>query len=71
MYGNILIGFCSSITINSLDYAINKYGEIKRKNTNENKYKFICKNDGGFLFSCGDIIRFKYTSFDKCIHIWN
>jgi hypothetical protein len=63
MNGNILIGFCSSITINSLDYAINKYGDLKRKNTNENKYKLINKNDGGFIFNYGDVIKFKYLSF--------
>lgn len=71
MLGNILIGFCSSITINSLDYVINQYGDLKRKNNNQTKYKLVCKNDGGFIFVCGDIIRFKYASSDRCIHILN
>lgn len=31
MMGNILLGFCSNMNINSLDYIVNKYGELKRK----------------------------------------
>lgn len=44
MIGNILIGFCSSMTVNSLDYVINKYGDIKRKSNNESKYRLVRKN---------------------------
>lgn len=31
MIGNILLGFCSSLQVNSVDYIINKYGEVKKK----------------------------------------
>jgi hypothetical protein len=34
MIGNILVGFCSSLGVNSLDYVITKYGDIKKKNYN-------------------------------------
>lgn len=71
MIGNILVGFCSSMSLNSLDYVINKYGEIKRKNTQESKYKLVRKNYDGFCFGCGDVIKFRYVSLDKCIRIWN
>ena len=70
MIGSILIGFCSSMNLNSLDFVINKYGEIKRKSPNENKYKLVRKSEE-FLFGCGDIIKFKYASLPKCIRIWN
>ena len=70
MIGNILLGFCSSLQINSLDYIINKYGEVKRKEINVNRYKMIRKSEG-FSFSCGDVIRFKYMSLKKCIKIEN
>jgi hypothetical protein len=33
MIGNILIGFCSSMSVNSIDYVINKYGDLKRKSS--------------------------------------
>lgn len=29
--GNLLIGFCSSMCTSSLDYVINKFGELKKK----------------------------------------
>lgn len=44
MMGNILIGFCSNMNINSLDYIVNKYGELKRKDIHESKYKIVRKN---------------------------
>lgn len=71
MVGNILLGFCSNMGIHSLDYIINKYGEIKRKNTNETKYKFVRKSEKGFCFNCGDVLRFRYYSLRKCIRIEN
>lgn len=71
MVGNILIGFCSSMSVNSLDYVINKYGDIKKKNNNDSKYKLVRKCDNGFGFGCGDVVKFRYVSLDKCIRIWN
>ncbi len=59
------------MSLNSLDYVINKYGEIKKKNTHESKYKLVRKNYEGFCFGCGDVIKFRYVSLDKCIRIWN
>lgn len=44
MVGNILLGFCSNMGMYSLDFIINKYGEIKRKNVNESKYKYVRKS---------------------------
>ena len=67
--GNILIGFCSNVNINSLDYIVNKYGELKRKDIHENKYKIIRKNE--FSFSEGDVIRCRYMSLLKMIKIEN
>lgn len=70
MVGNILVGFCSSMGINSLDYVINKYGEIKRKALGETRYRLVRKAEG-FGFACGDTIKFKYVGLHKCIKIWN
>lgn len=69
MVGNILLGFCSNMHIHSLDYIVNKYGELKRKDIHESKYKIIRKND--FLFNQGDIIRCRYISLLKMIKIEN
>ena len=69
MMGNILIGFCSNININSLDYIVNKYGELKRKDIHESKYKIVRKND--FSFAQGDTIRCRYLSLLKVIRIEN
>lgn len=55
----------------SLDFIINKYGEIKRKNVNESKYKYMRKSQEEFSFHCGDILRFRYYSLSKCIKIEN
>lgn len=41
--GNLLIGICSSLSTNSVDFVINRFGEIKKKESNENKYKLIRK----------------------------
>jgi len=67
MMGNILLGFCSSMNINSLDYIVNKYGELKRKDIHESKYKIVRKND--FSFTQGDIIRCRYMSLLKVIKL--
>jgi Na+/citrate or Na+/malate symporter len=32
--GNLLIGICSSLSSNSIDLVMNKYGEIKKKEIN-------------------------------------
>jgi len=29
--GNLLIGICSSLSTNSVDFVINRFGEIKKK----------------------------------------
>ncbi len=71
MIGNILLGFCSSMNVNSIDFVINKYGDLKKKNSTESKYKLIKKSDGAFSFSCGDIIKFRYVGVAKSIRIWN
>lgn len=67
--GNILLGFCSNMNINSLDYIVNKYGELKRKDISHNKYKIVRKNDFGF--SQGDILICSYISSVKTIRIRN
>jgi hypothetical protein len=69
MMGNILLGFCSNMNIHSLDYIVNKYGELKRKDVHDTKYKIVRKNQ--FSFSQGDIIRFRYLSLLKVIKIEN
>lgn len=69
MMGNILLGFCSTMNISSLDYIVNKYGELKRKDTNECKYKIIRKNEFNFLQ--GDIIHCRYLSLLNTIKIEN
>ena len=69
MMGNILLGFCSNMNINSLDYIVNKYGELKRKDIRESKYKIVRKND--FSFTQGDIIRCRFMSLLKVIKIEN
>ena len=69
MIGNILLGFCSSLQVNSVDYIINKYGEVKKKEMNVSKYKLVRKSEDGFSFSCGDVIRFKYMSLKKCVRL--
>lgn len=69
MVGNILIGFCSNMNIKSLDYIVNKYGELKRKDINESKYKIVRRNE--FSFSEGDVIRCRYLSLLKVIKIEN
>ncbi len=71
MIGNILVGFCSSLGVNSLDYVITKYGDIKKKNYNESRYRLVRKGEEGFCFGCGDVLKFKYVSLSKCIRIWN
>lgn len=71
MIGNILVGFCSSMSVNSLDYVINKYGEVKKKNNCESKYRLVRKGLEGFGFACGDVLRFRYVGLGKCIRIWN
>jgi hypothetical protein len=43
LQGNLLIGVCSSLCTNSVDFVINKFGEIKKKECNENKYKLVRK----------------------------
>lgn len=43
LQGNLLIGVCSSLCTNSVDFVINKFGEIKKKEWNENKYKLVRK----------------------------
>lgn len=67
MSGNILLGFCSNMNINSLDYIVNKYGELKRKDVHLSKYHIVRKND--FSFSQGDIIRCRFQSLQKCIKL--
>ena len=37
--GNLLLGICSTLCLHSVDLIINKYGEIKKKEWNDNKYK--------------------------------
>jgi len=32
--GNLLIGICSSLSTNSVDFVINRFGEIKKKESN-------------------------------------
>ena len=70
MNGSILIGFCSCMHVNSIDYIINKYGELKRKDLNESKYRII-KKDQAFHFETGDIIKFQYKSLKRVIKIFN
>ncbi len=67
MSGNILLGFCSNTNINSLDYIVNKYGELKRKDIRNSKYHIVRKND--FFFSQGDVIRCRYLSLLKSIKL--
>lgn len=57
------------MSINSLDYIVNKYGELKRKDVHDSKYKIVRKND--FSFSQGDIIRCRYLSLRKAIKLEN
>lgn len=69
MTGNVLLGFCSNMNINSLDYIVNKYGELKRKDVTHSKYKIVRKND--FTFAQGDLIRCRYISLLKVIRVDN
>lgn len=67
--GNLLIGICSSLFVNSVDFVINRFGEIKKKESSENKYKLIRK--GSLTFSEGDILIFKYMALKKVLKIEN
>lgn len=43
LQGNLLLGICSSLCHHSIDFIINRLGEVKKKEWNENKYKHIRK----------------------------
>lgn len=62
-----MIGICSSLLISSVDFVINRFGEIKKKESAENKYKLIRK--GNLTFSEGDVISFKYLALRKVLKI--
>lgn len=70
MNGSILLGFCSSTTVNSRDFIINKYGEVKRKELGESKYRIVRKVEG-FGFGTGDVLRFRYSAMGRCIKLIN
>ena len=44
--------------------------ENEQENTQESKYKLVRKNYDGFCFGCGDVIKFRYVSLDKCLDIF-
>ena len=67
--GNLLIGICSSLSSTSIDYVINKYGEIKKKELDQNKYKLIRKCE--INFSENDVISFSYIPIKKTLRIKN
>ncbi|CAD8192062.1 unnamed protein product [Paramecium octaurelia] len=67
--GNLLIGICSTLCHYSIDFIINKLGEIKRKEWNENKYKLLRK--GNFTFSEGDTLTFQFMPLQQCLRITN
>ncbi len=67
--GNLLLGLCSTLCPNSVDLIINKYGEVKRKEWNEHKYKFLRKEV--FYFAEGDVLLFKYHPYTQCLTIDN
>jgi hypothetical protein len=69
LLGSLLLGICSTLTHNSLDIIINKIGEIKKKEENENKYRFIRK--GEFLFGSDDVLVFNFTPFNQILRIEN
>ena len=69
LQGNLLIGVCSSLAQDSLDYVINKFGEIKKKESNESKYKLIRKTN--LTFSEADTIIFKYQASRRSLRIEN
>jgi len=56
--GNLLLGLCSTLCHHSVDYIINKFGEIKKKEWNDNKYKPIRKVN--FMFGEGETLVFTY-----------
>lgn len=64
-----MIGVCSSLAPDSLDYVINKFGEIKKKESNEHKYKLIRKTN--LTFSESDVICFKYQAARRILKIEN
>ena len=41
--GNILIGICNSLKMDSVDFIVNIHGELKKKESTESKYKLIRK----------------------------
>lgn len=56
--GNLLIGICSTLCHYSIDFIINRLGEVKKKEWNENKYKHSRK--ANFSFGESDILSFQY-----------
>jgi hypothetical protein len=68
--GNLLLGFCSSIGGESLDLIVNKYGEVKKKDLGENKYKLIRKAES-FMFGAKDKIEFVYEGRRRVLTIAN
>jgi hypothetical protein len=67
--GNMLIGVCSSLETNSTDLIINRFGEIKKKEPDLDKYKLIRKS--ALTFQEGDIIGFKYITPRRALKIEN
>ncbi|CAD8077982.1 unnamed protein product [Paramecium sonneborni] len=67
--GNLLIGICSSQLSNSVDFIVNRLGEVKKKEENDNRYHIIRKVN--FTFGEGDVIRFQILPFMQCLRITN
>ncbi|CAD8077259.1 unnamed protein product [Paramecium sonneborni] len=67
--GNLLIGVCSSQLSNSVDFIVNRLGEVKKKEENDNRYHIIRKVN--FTFGEGDVIRFQILPFMQCLRITN
>ncbi|EGR32475.1 traf-type zinc finger family protein, putative [Ichthyophthirius multifiliis] len=62
LQGNMLIGISDSQTQNSMDFIVNKGGDIKKKEKSENKYKQKEKSKD-FVFQENDVIQIKYMPF--------
>lgn len=70
LQGNILIGICNSLNHQSIDYILNKSGELKKKESIDSKYKLI-KKIPNFTISEGDIIYLMYYPLKQQLRIEN
>ncbi|KAM3138223.1 hypothetical protein pb186bvf_009686 [Paramecium bursaria] len=69
LQGNLLLGICSTLCHYSIDFIMNRLGETKKKEWNENKYKQLRKVN--FTFGEGDTLSFQFMPLSQCLRITN